>query len=284
MAPPPADIKTTNKFEALTDISSQEKPPSPTAYEVPFEELIQVPSKRQNRRMRDSIKLMSRQSMKCVSSCCASGIEAFPILNKEKRGGETPEFTPCRRIENDDIPENIPQALREAELNKIIAPANSRPKGAEGELADGRLQRGGDSRANGSEGELVIEPVDSRSKGPEGEPAKWPAETHGKQGRFPELDMTIALKEADKSTAGQILSGLKAYVNALEEKSNLDYWNAEEGQKALHVKMEERERDAKKERQQIDGRIRESLSPLDYTAESKASLSPVSPQKKSGSK
>ena len=107
------------------------------------------------------------------------------------------------------------------------------------------------------------------------------------KGSFPELDMTrgdewlsaipAALKEADKSTAGQILSGLKAYVNALEEKNNLDYWNTEEGQKALHVKMEERERAAKKERQQVDGRLHESLSPLDYTAESKACLCPVSP-------
>ena len=167
----------------------------------------------------------------------------------------------------------------------MIEPVDSRSKGPEGEPA--KWKQCGSNRWNRHPrplGSAIGSPLrtdDGRCPGAiiNEDAMRQPGQPKpmASKGHFPELDMTIALKEADKSTAGQILSGLKAYVNALEEKSNLDYWNTEEGQKALHVKMEERKRDAKKERQQVDGRIRESLSPLDYTAESKASLSPVSP-------
>ena len=61
------------------------------------------------------------------------------------------------------------------------------------------------------------------------------------KGSLPELDMTrgedwlsaipTALKEADKSTAGQILSGLKAYVNALEQKEQLGLLEHQRGAK-----------------------------------------------------
>ena len=101
---------------------------------------------------------------------------------------------------------------------------------------------------------------------------------------FPELplDWTSiipeALKASSKCTPQQVIAKLKAYAEVLEQQRDLDFWLTEAGQELLKEKIKETEKppgEDSKSKWSTNTGITGSLCPLDYTAESKACLSPL---------
>ena len=76
-----------NRYGALRE--SDLATPSTSAVEVPIAELMRPPTKRQQRRMADNIKIRTMHSLKCCDECQGQEQEAFPELGALKWGGKT---------------------------------------------------------------------------------------------------------------------------------------------------------------------------------------------------
>ena len=64
------------------------------SYEVPISEFIRPPSKRQERRIKDYIRLKQRQKPSCAEGCKCEELEYFPVLEAVLKVGPQREKAP----------------------------------------------------------------------------------------------------------------------------------------------------------------------------------------------